>query len=163
MLRKRRETEERLNYQPQFVHPPTPPGFRDDEFVAYYDAVNTPALGQVLAAGDDLRDVPLQLETDSRFIARAILVYVNADIALREPGGKPLMTQPGLVTHTLFGGALLVFPFGAVGVNHVPLEPEIECDPGSVFLAYFHNPLPVPVPLLAVIAVFGVKRYAECN
>jgi hypothetical protein len=152
------------NYRPQFVHPPTPPGSRDDDFVAYYDQINTPGLGTTLAAGADLRDVPLQLETDSRFIARAILVYSQAtDLQFREPGGKLLSPVVAPLLHTVFGGGLLVFPFGALGVNHVPLEPEIECDPGSVFLAYFHNPFPVPLPINAVIAFYGVKRYAECN
>lgn len=150
------------NYRPQFIHPFTPPGFRDDDFVAYYDQINTPALGTILAAGADLRDVPLQLETDSRFIARAVLVYSQAtDLQFREPGGKLLSSTTAPLLHTFFGGGLVVFPFGALGVNHVPLEPEIECAPGSVFLAYFHNPFPVPLPIDAVIAFYGVKRYVE--
>jgi hypothetical protein len=152
------------NYRPQFVHPFTPPGFRDDDFVAYYDQINTPGLGTTLAAGAELRDVPLQMETDSRFIARAVLVYSQGiELQFREPGGKLLSPVPTSLIHTVVGGGLVVFPFGALGVNHVPLEPEIDCDPGSVFLAYFRNPLPVPVPLQAVIAFYGVKRYAECN
>ena len=54
-------------YRPQYVMPPTPPGFVDEEFEYYFDNLNTPALAP-LVSGQSVNKVTLQLQQDAEFI-----------------------------------------------------------------------------------------------
>ena len=161
-----------MNYRPQFAVSPCPAGFHDEEFIHYFDELSNPALGLTLAGGATLRDIPLQLETDAVFIARGVRLgsIATVNVQLREPGGRllsPEVSGSGFLIpyQSYLPGGLDLTPAGGFELMTVPLEPEIECPAGSVFMAYFQNATspPAPVAIDAVIAIFGVKRYADCK
>ena len=59
-----------MSYRPQFVYPPTPAGFRDEEFEYYFDTnttlgLSTPAAGQLSGR------ITLQFQSDAEFLWRA--------------------------------------------------------------------------------------------
>jgi len=148
-----------VNYRPQFAAPPTPPGFHDEEFTHYFDGLSNPALNLTLGTGAVLRDVQLQLETDAVFIAQGIRYggFSLTNVQLREPGGRYLSQAFVSPFQSYVSGGLAVFPAGTLELMTVPLEPEIECPAGSVFLAYFENPTAAPLAIGGVIALMGVK------
>ncbi len=144
-------------YQPQFVKPPCPPGFHDEDFVHYFDQVNNPSLGVTIPAGDSVRDIQLQLETDADFIARGISVIAGAAPQFREPGGFYLSSDFVALAQSYRNGVSLA-PSGMFAEQTVALEPEIHCPGGSNFSVFFENPTGAPVALGAFVAIFGVKR-----
>lgn len=147
-----------MSYRPQFAYPPAPPGFHDEEFVAYFDGLNTPALVGAIPPGTAIRDIPLQLQTDSAFIARGLRIFSEtlAPVQLREPGGKYLSPDlPPLYQS--------YFTFQAAGLMTVCFDDEIECPQGSVFLLYLTNPDLFPAPPPLFVEICGVKRYADCD
>jgi hypothetical protein len=155
-----------VSYRAQFAYPPAPAGFHDEDFIHYYDAISTPTLGSILPAGATLRDIPLVLETDADFIARGIRIFGFVDFQLREPNGAFLSEQPPAnppsLFHSYLGGGIIIFPAGPMELPTVPLESEIVCPAGSAFLLYLYNPTGGPTPVNGTIAIFGVKRYADC-
>lgn len=163
------KTEAGVSYRAQFAYAPAPSGFHDEDFVHYYDAINTPTLGLIMDAGSTLRDIPLVLETDADFLARGIRIYGSVHFRLREPNGAYLSEQPPanppVLFHSYVAGGVLIFPFGLVELPTVPLEPGIVCPAGSAFLLYLYNPYAFPVPVFGTIAIFGVKRRRDdcCN
>ena len=48
--------------RPQFAFKDAPEGYEDQDFVYVFDASNTPALAQVLAPGQSILNIPLQLQ-----------------------------------------------------------------------------------------------------
>ena len=155
-----------MSYRAQFAYPPAPRGFHDEDFIHYYDAISTPTLGQIMPAGSTLRDIPLVLETDADFIARGVRIFGFVDFRLREPNGGYLSEQPPanppILFHSYVGGGIIIFPAGLVELPTVPLDSEIVCSAGSAFLLYLYNALPIPMQVNGTIAIFGVKRYADC-
>jgi hypothetical protein len=156
-----------MSYRAQFDSPPAPRGFHDEDFVHYYDAINTPTLGQALPAGATLRDIPLVLETDADFIARGIRI-IGAGLVqyrFREPNGGYLSEQPPanppVLFHSYVAGGIVVFPVGLFEVPTVPLDPEVVCPAGSAFVLSLYNLAAIPMPVGGFIAIFGVKRYAD--
>ncbi len=127
----------RASYQPQFAFPPCPVGFEDIPFVHYFDAISTPALGSTLAAASETFDIPLFLEKDADFIARAIRIFGAAQFQLREPGGRWLSSGspalPPLLSQSYQGQGLNLTPSEAFFQPSVVLEPEIFCVAGSSF------------------------------
>jgi hypothetical protein len=155
-----------VNYRPQFVPAPAPQGFHDEEFVHYFDAVSTPVLGAVLAAGATQMNVTLQLENDADFIARGIRIIGTARFQFREPFGDKLLSEdlpatPPVLRHTYQAGGLDLTPSGTLELPTVPIEPEIFCPAGSAFQVNIYNPAAVPANVAGFIAIFGVKRYAK--
>ena len=164
----------RSGYRPQFVPPPTPKGFHDVDFVAYFDAVSTPFLGTIMQAGAEQLDVPLQLENDADFVLRGIRVVLFLttergapavpQVQFKAPDGSPLSSKfpafPPLLLQSYTAGGLIVAPAGAFEFPTVPIDPEVLCPAGSAFLMNVYNP-GILAQLGGFIAFFGVKRYAN--
>lgn len=156
----------RASYQPQFAFPPTPPGFADDQFVQYYDAISTPILGATLAAHGEYLDIPLQIENDptpdSVFIARALRIVGAARFQFREPSGSWLSSAfpnlPPVLRQSYLAQGLDLGPSGAFFQPAVSFEPEIYCRAGSFFLLYLYNPAAAPAAVAGFISIEGVKR-----
>ena len=152
----------RASYQPQFAFPPCPVGFEDLEFVHYFDAVSTPALGSTLAAGAESFDIPLFLEKDADFVARAIRIVGAAQFQFRDPTGTWLSEKPPafppLLSQSYQGQGLNLAPSGAFFQPSVVLEPEIVCTAGSAFMLYLYNPTGGPVAVAGFVSIEGVKR-----
>jgi hypothetical protein len=155
-------------FRPQYAFAPAPSGFHDEDFVHTYNSINTPAFGLV-AGNVELRDIVLQLEPDAIFLLRGLKIIVDDPTfsfgyQFREPGGKFLSRDPVRLNQGYLGGVLLSFVTGAFAVSIVPIEPEIECPPGGVFLLNILNVLGTPAnAALLSVSLFGVKRYADCK
>lgn len=161
-------------YRPQFVPLPTPKGFTDVDFVAYFDAVSTPVLGMTLAAGAEQLDVPLQIENDADFICRGIKVALTLtaergvptlpQVQFKTPNGTPISSKfpafPPILNQSYLGGGLVVLPAGALEIPTVPMDAEILCPAGSAWLMNVYNP-GILATLSGFVAFFGVKRYAN--
>ena len=141
-------------YGCQFAQPGPVAGLYDQDFEHDFDAITTPAFGSTVAAGASLRDIPLVLETDAEFVVRGIRIFTTAtvflDFQLKEPGGK--------FAHSFLSGGLAVAPVGALAFNTIPIEPEIVCPKGGVWMLYVANPTATPVVLGLGVTFFGVKR-----
>ena len=136
----------------------TPEGFEDEDFEYVFNFQNTPALAAPIAPGQTSLNIPLQLQTDSAFIARGLRIFSEtlAPVQLREPGGKYLSPDlPPLYQS--------YFTFQAAGLMTVCFDDEIECPQGSVFLLYLTNPDLFPAPPPGFVEICGVKRYADCD
>ena len=145
-----------VDYRPQWFYP-TPRGVREQAFNYFYDIANAPY--GTLAANSTQENIPLMIETGSKFMWRGI--------RLNAAGGPMPMTL--LVRFTdPYGNALssdwlpviqYVNPSGsAAGGLPVPIEPEIECPAGGGVLVSFKNTAAVPAGLPDV-TLYGVKRY----
>jgi hypothetical protein len=127
-------------YRPQYVFPPTPAGFVDEQFHYSFDSTNTPVLGLAIAAGVTLRNVYLQLQNDAEFILRAIKVQLgtspsNLYLSIRDPHSFPLSAvHLPLNNYLTPGGASIV------GSMMVPFESEVVCPAGGFFILDLYNP-----------------------
>jgi hypothetical protein len=121
-----------LPYRPQFLYPPTPPGFKDEEFEYYFDANNTPGLA-ALSVGQSVNKIILQLQQDSEFIWRAIQISGNTGplcIKFYDPFGNELSAVT-VECDTAYNATLQAQ--NPIGRLPVTFEPAIEC-PGGGFL-----------------------------
>jgi hypothetical protein len=162
-------------YRPQFVPAPTPQGFHDVDFIAYFDAISTPVLGITLQAGAEQLDVPLQLENDADFIFRGIRILATLAserggglpprFQFKTPDGTPLSSKfpalPPRLDQSYRAGGLNLGPTGTYELPTVPTDAEVLCPASSAFLMNVYNPNAVPATLSGFIAFFGVKRYAN--
>jgi hypothetical protein len=125
-----------MSYRPQFPDP-TPAGFQDEEFIEFFDVHTVPGLGQVLAAGEELRDIPLLLDPDAEFHIRGIEVATQVEDALgvqfRDGYGNYL--SDGYVPAGSYSGQQLA----DVGALPVPVECEIVCPPGAALSVSIKN------------------------
>ena len=153
-----------MNYGCQFTQLGPPEGFHDEDFEYLFNSVTTPAFSATLAAGASLRDIPLVLETDADFALRGLRILNVSTPAvsfqIREPGGKLLMPEHKSVPllQSFQSGGLAILPAGAISLMTVPVEPEILCSEGGVFLVHIVNPGAAPVALSVQVMFFGVKR-----
>ena len=109
--------------RPQFAFKDAPEGYEDQDFVYVFDASNTPALAQVLAPGQSILNIPLQLQSDAEFLLRGIEVFDlsgTAVMRLRTPNGDYVQSDwtPALD----YAG------------HPVPVEPAVPCPAAGVFL-----------------------------
>lgn len=156
-------------YRPQFAFV-TPMGFRDEAFHYSFDSGNVPALGSVIAAGQLVSDITLQLQNDAEFILRALKVtgsgserggltqtaVSNLALQIKDPRGEYLSASFLPISNYLTGAGEAV-----VGRMFVPFESEIRC-PASGFLQLFlYNPTSGAL-LPPSFTLYGVKRYLEC-
>ena len=147
-------------YRPQFAYP-TPDGFVDEDFDHYYDNLSVPLLGGMKT--QEVRNIPLQLDTDADFLWRGIKIPSadantppNIGIQLRAPDGRYIMA--GYVPIWLFGLQLSQNP-NYNGPGSI-LEPEIYCPRGSTILLNlfdFNN----SNEEIGVITLTGVKRWSK--
>jgi hypothetical protein len=148
-------------YRPQYVYR-TPAGFEDKQFHLSFDQSNTPMLssvGQTIAAGAFLQNIPLQLQRDAIFMWRGI--EVNAPgvdgssllIQFKDAYGNYLSDVPIPVN-------LYAAPIGNVSIGNPPvaLEPELFCPAGSNLWVYLQNITAGTLPLPR-ITIYGVKRH----
>ena len=161
-----------FRYGGQFAQPGPPQGFHDEDFVHIFNAVTTPVLGSLLLPGASLRDVPLILETDAEFVLQGIDIFDGTNIPdnsnlfltfqIKEPGGKFLMPETAAVVlaQAFLPGGLSLNPTGPMSVMTVPVEPELLCPAGGVFLLYVTNTVSfLPgVALNTSVSFYGVKR-----
>jgi len=145
-----------VDYRPQWFYP-SPRGCREEPFNYFYDIANAPYA--LLAASSTQESIPLAIETGSKFMWRG--VRLNGDTTSLPVTLLVRFTDP-------FGNALsadyvpviqYANPSGsAAGGLPVPMEPEIECPPGSFISVSFKNLDTSPV-YLPDITLYGLKRY----
>ena len=119
-----------MSYRPQYAMPPTPPGFRDEEFEYYFDSTNTPGL-QPLVSGQKLNKVTLQLQQDAEFIWRAIEISGNTgplQIRFYDPFSNELSAVT-IECDRAYGATLNASE--PVGRLPVVFEPPITCPAGG--------------------------------
>ena len=119
-----------MSYRPQFVTAATPPGFVDEEFEYYFDQSNTPGLTP-LAGGQSVNKLPLQLQTDSEFVLRALEISGNTGplcIRLYDPFGNELSAVT-VECDTAYDATLQAG--NPIGRLPVPFEPEARCPAGG--------------------------------
>ena len=123
-----------MNYRPQFVYPPPPEGWRDEDFEYSFDLSNLPAFQLVLGLGAQINDIVLQLDRDAEFRWRAIQVSnPGSQLGLRFQTPDGTFLQNDYAPMENFSG----FPGASGGIpggEPVALEPEVVCPPGSVIL-----------------------------
>ena len=126
-------------YRPQAAYFPAPPGWQDEEFEYYFDLSSIPAFAEVLAAGQEVTSIVLQLQPDAEFRWRAIQVSNPGSLLglrFRSPDGTYLSEDYEPMEN--FSG----FPGAAAGIpggGPVALEPEIVCPAFSVVLLDVKN------------------------
>jgi hypothetical protein len=119
-----------MPYVPQYVTPPTPLGFKDEEFEYYFSSVNTLGLAPLLA-GQSVNRIPLQLQPDAEFIWRAIQLSGNTGplcIRFYDPFGRELSAVT-VEADTAYNATLQAE--NPVGRLPVVFEPEIRCPAGG--------------------------------
>lgn len=125
-----------MSYRPQFPYP-TPPGYQDEEFIHFFDAHTVPGLATVLSAGQELRDLPLPLDSETEYHIRAVEVATDTDdalgVQLKDAYGNYL--SDGYVPAGVYSGQQLA----DVGACPVALESEIVCPPGGVLSISIKN------------------------
>jgi hypothetical protein len=146
-----------VDYRPQWFYP-TPRGVREQAFNYFYDIANAPYAP--LAANSTQENIPLMIETGSKFMWRGVRMNLGgADLLVRltDPYGNALSADWVPVIQ-------YVNPSGsAAGGLPVPIEPEIECPAGGGVLVSFKNPDLVNSVTLPEITLYGVKRYEEVS
>ena len=148
-----------VDYRPQWFYP-TPKGCRDQAFNYFYDIANAPYSS--LAADSTQENIPLMIETGSKFMWRGVRLNLDGGLS-----GMPVSLLVRFFDP--FGNALsadfvpmiqYVNPSGsAAGGLPVPIEPEIECPAGSGILVSFKNTDANTSVQLPDITLYGLKRY----
>lgn len=147
-----------VDYLPQWFHQ-TPKGCRDQPFNYFYDLWN--ANYSPLAAAATQENIPLAIETGSKFMWRG--VRMNPDqgagipitllVRITDPFGNPLSADyVPVIQYTSPSGSV-------AGGLPVPIEPEIECPPGSFISVSFKNTDPLSAVYLPEITLYGLKRF----
>lgn len=122
-----------MPYVPQYVTPPTPPGFVDEEFEYYFDSQDTPALAPPLP-GELVAKVVLQLQADAEYIWRAIEISGNTGstcLRFYDPYGNELSAVTVEADRSY--DATLNGP-SPLGRLPVVFEPEIRCPAGGFLM-----------------------------
>ena len=147
-------------YRPQFVYPPTPAGFEDEQFHYSYDGTNCPLLNSAnpIPAGGLSSNIILLTQADAPFFARGLNIQLgtsdtNLWFQLKTPRGDYMQKVP--VPIVLYAGMVGGLP--VAGQVFVAFESEIECPPGSSWTLYLYNPTSGNVNP-PEITLFGVKR-----
>ena len=147
-----------MSYRPQSAYPPPPAGLNEDQFSYSFDSTNTPGLIANIAANNITRDIPLQLQTDAVFMLRSIFISAaNLSIQIRNTFGRILSDDfvPLNVAYQASGIATLGGPAGGL---FIPMEPELLCTPGGIFLLNFQNTTNAGIAP-PKITMYGAKRY----
>jgi hypothetical protein len=115
-------------------YPPAPDGWEDIEFEYFFDLSGIPAFQQILAPGQEVTDIVLQLQRDAEFRWRAIQVSNPGSflgLRFRTPDGTYMANDYApMENFSGFPGAVAGIPGG----EPVALEPEIVCPAGAVIL-----------------------------
>jgi hypothetical protein len=119
-----------VSYIPQFLAPPTPKGFKDEEFEYYFDATNTPGLIPLLS-GQSIAQLPLQLQDDAEFIWRAFQISGNSGplcVRFYDPFGNQLSA-----VQLECDRAYSATENGPNPIGRLPVvfEPEVHCPAGG--------------------------------
>ena len=143
-----------MNYVPQFAYPAAPRGLREDQFSYSFDATNTPGLVASIPANGITREIPLQLQTDAIFMLRAIsIAAANLSIQIRDTFGRVLNDD-----YTPISVAYQPSGIAIAGGLFIPMEPEVLCTPGGIFLLDFQNNTGGSIAP-PKITMYGTKRY----
>lgn len=162
-------------YRPQFAYA-SPEGCRDEDYVYFFDASNTPLLNQNVS-GLNIPFIPLVLDQDTAFYWRGFKVGAIRELS----GGEPVLYDfPNFslklrdcyqndLSDDLVPACLYGFPSNPLSFNSalltgapVPLDPEIYCPPGGVITLFLSVPTLAAGTWLPSISLYGVKRYKEC-
>jgi hypothetical protein len=117
-------------YRPQYLMPPTPPGFVDEDFNYYFDQTNVPALA-ALSSGQSILNVILQLQSDAEFTLDALQLSGNTG-SLQLKFYDPFSNELGACVvecDRAYSGT--VNASAPVGRLPVPIEPPIRCPAGG--------------------------------
>jgi hypothetical protein len=147
-------------YRPQYAYPPAPHGFRDEDFVFWFDSRSTPALAQAIPVAGRIPDIPLPLDRDAPFIWRGTKVFAGPPrlgARFQGPDGSLLSDDYQPVYQSFFPSGFLI-----AGFPPVPHESEMACPLGAVILFGLANLGATPVidPQIYVL-LYGVKRWRE--
>jgi hypothetical protein len=153
-----------MRYRPQYAYPKAPRGYKDQDFAYYFSSVGNPALGQNIAAGALITNIPLQLDRDIYLDEPVPFLWRATKVLTNQTGlGIQLSGPDGTLLNNNHGAAFLsYFPSGDLiaGFAPVPNEPEIECPLGAVILVNLKNLSTVGiVSPITEIWLMGVKRW----
>ena len=123
-----------MTWRPQFPYPPPPEGWEDVEFEYWFDLSSLPALQSVLAPGEEILNIVLQLQRDAEFRWRGVQVSNPGSffgLRFRTPDGVYLEDDYApMENFSGFPGAVAGIPGG----EPLALEPEVVCPAGSTSL-----------------------------
>jgi hypothetical protein len=150
-------------YRPQFVRKPAVPPCQDQACMYSFDKTNLPVFLGILAAGAEIRHIPLRMDKDADFYLRAIRSQGTVSIRLEDGDGNALSDKDNAVNGTNYelpdefsytaGTGLVAFESGAGGVF---------CRAGGNFILYLYNAGATPIELsTCALNLAGVKRYSE--
>lgn len=124
-----------MPYRPQYAYPPPPPGWVDEEFEYYFDAVNTPALGMVPS-----NQVVLLLQADAEYRIRAFEMSGDTgQLAVRFWTARGDVLSLVQIENDLAYSGTVNAPVGRLPV---PLNDEVICPAGSALMVDIANILP---------------------
>jgi hypothetical protein len=119
-----------VSYRPQSAYPDPPEGWKEEDFVYYFDQTNCPALA-LIPYNQPISRIVLQLEHDAPFKLRAIQISGNAAsmfMRLYDPYDNPLSQVLVEADRAYAGNENGPAPIGRLPVV---LEPEIPCPAGG--------------------------------
>lgn len=122
-----------MSYVPQYAPPPTPPGFRDEEFEYFFDSTTTPGLA-ALSTGQSVNKIVLQFQNDAEFVWRAVQMSGNTgplQIRFYDPFGNELSSVL-VEADRAYNGNLQ----GSAPVGRLPVvfEPELVIPAGGFLM-----------------------------
>jgi hypothetical protein len=118
------------SYRPQYAYPDPPEGWKEEDFVYYFDQTNVPALG-LIPYNQPLSRIVLQLQADAPFKLRGIQVSGNVPsmfMRLYDAHDNQL-SQCLVEADRAYSGT----ENGAEPIGRLPVivEPEIYCPAGG--------------------------------
>ena len=157
-------------YRPQFPFP-TPKDCVDEDVVYVFNANNLPVLGNAIAGGTQLLNIPLNLDPDAPFLWRGFMTQsgnpgIGLAIQFRDPSGNLL--SDGFVPIPIYSvPAGSNNPLGISGNQGTPVLLEADagegqgaifCPAGATIQINFYNPTGSPITPPTIL-FSGVKRY----
>jgi hypothetical protein len=164
-------------YRPQFPYPLPPAPCEADRCQYSFDTSNTPALAQVLGAGQQTGRIPLNMDVDADFYLRAITTLgttsfpaLSCSFRLVDPESNNLSDSDNAQQSTNFeipmeysdthGAGLVVLESGQWLIGSGGAG-GVFAHGGSSFLLYLFNPAAVPIDLSTfVINLHGIKVFS---
>lgn len=122
-----------MAYRPQFAYPRAPEGSRDEPYEYFFDQTNEPALMIDISPGQQIEGIPLPLDADAEFRARAIQIgnaaTLSAPLGIRLRDGLGNYLSKEYVPIQFFCGYTGSGDFE--GGEACALEPELICPAGG--------------------------------
>lgn len=119
------------SFRAQYAFPAPPLGWKEEDFVYYFDQTNLPVLATLSAPGDSARGIVLQLQNDAEFRLRGIQISGNTQsmqIRWYDAFGN-FLSASVVEADRDYSGTIN----GALQIGRLPVmvEPEIPCPAGG--------------------------------